>query len=274
MLWFFASFGSFVHADFDPMNLPKLTEYVSDFSNVLDANTLLELNSNAQLYDQRTTNQLVAVLIPNRNGRELFDIWMNIFNTNGIWQAGKNNGLLLIISTQEKKIRIIVGYGLEWQMPDLLASRIIEEDIRPLVNNWDFSGAVRAFYQRSIQAITTDEYQTVSASTSNSNSEFPWILGLIIGVIFAGFLKSMWSTKKWSRRYISLVLTILLIWFAIWLAIWISVNIFFGFLVGIFFYFTGIMPGRGWFGGGWISFGGWGGFSWWGWSSGGGWAGD
>lgn len=263
-------FGSFVNAQVDPMNLPKLTQYVSDFSNVLDSNSLAELRWIAQSYDKQTTNQIVAVLIPNRNGRELFDIGMNIFKSNQIWQAGKNNGLLLVISTQEKKIRIVVGYGLEWQIPDLLASRIIEEDIRPLVDKGDFAGAVRAFYQRSIQAIASDEAQTISSSASKNNSESLWILGLIIWVIFAGALKSMWLTRKWLRRYISLVIIIILAW----LAIWLSITIFFGFLAGIFFALTGIMPGRGWFGGGWISFG-WGGwFDWWGGDSGWGWAGD
>jgi uncharacterized protein len=267
---FFGLFGSFVNAQIDPMNLPKLTQYVSDFSNVLDSNVLAELNWFAQSYDQQTTHQIVAVLIPNRNGRELFDIWMKIFNENAIWQARKNNGLLLLISTEEKKIRIVVGYGLEWQMPDLLTSRIIEEDIRPLVNNWDFSGAVHAFYERSIRAIDTNEYQTIPSSTSQNNSENLWIIGLILWFIFTMILKKKRLTKKWFTRYLWIFLILILLW----LVIWLSITVLFGFLAGIFFAFTGIMPGRGWFGGGWISFGGWGGFSGWGWSSGGGWSGD
>jgi uncharacterized protein len=53
------------------------------------------------------------VLFPHRQGNELIDIGMNIFNTNGIGQKHKDNGLLLLISTDEKRIRIVVGYGLE-----------------------------------------------------------------------------------------------------------------------------------------------------------------
>lgn len=101
-------FVSFTHAAIDPMNLPKLTQYVSDFSNVLDTQSLADLNMSAKSYDTQTSNQIVAVLIPNRNGKELFDIGMNIFDTNGIGQSDKDNGLLLVISTEEKKIRIIV----------------------------------------------------------------------------------------------------------------------------------------------------------------------
>jgi uncharacterized protein len=92
------------------MNLPQLTQFVTDFSNVLSADQISELSALAKDYETKTTNQLVTVLFPNRNGNELFDIGMNIFNDNQIGQKDVNNGLLLVISTEEKKIRIVVGY--------------------------------------------------------------------------------------------------------------------------------------------------------------------
>jgi uncharacterized protein len=107
-----ASFA-FAQAQVDPMNLPKLSQYVTDFSNVLPADQLSSLNALAQQYDAQTTSQLVTVLFPNRNGNELIDIGMKVFTDNGIGQKDKDNGLLLLISTDEKKIRIVVGYGLE-----------------------------------------------------------------------------------------------------------------------------------------------------------------
>lgn len=60
---------------------------------------------------------------------------MKVFRDNNIGQKDKNNGLLLLIATDEKKIRIIVGYGLEGSMPDGLASNIIKDNIRPRVNS-------------------------------------------------------------------------------------------------------------------------------------------
>ena len=56
---------------------------------------------------------MVVVFIPSRNGNELFDIGMKIFSDNKLGQKEKNNGILLVIATEEKKIRIITGYGLE-----------------------------------------------------------------------------------------------------------------------------------------------------------------
>jgi uncharacterized protein len=112
-----------------------------------------ELNTIARDYETQTSNQLVTVLFPNRQGNELIDIGMKVFTDNAIGQSKKNNGLLLLISTQEKKIRIVVGYGLEGIYPDAIANRIIEENIRPLVNAGDFVGAVKVFYSKSAEII-------------------------------------------------------------------------------------------------------------------------
>ena len=97
----------------NPMQLPKLTQRVTDFSTVMTPYQIDNMNTTAKSYEDETSNQLFVVLFPHRQGNELIDIGMKIFTDNGIGQKNKNNGLLLLISTEEKKIRIIVGYGLE-----------------------------------------------------------------------------------------------------------------------------------------------------------------
>lgn len=129
---------TYAQGQVDPMNLPQLTLRVNDFSDVLTTSQSDELNTVAKDYETQTSSQLVTVLFPNRNGNELIDIGMKVFTDNGIGQKDINNGLLLLISTEEKKIRIVVGYGLEGAYPDLMASQVIENDIRPLVNSGDF----------------------------------------------------------------------------------------------------------------------------------------
>ncbi|MEI8092539.1 MAG: TPM domain-containing protein [bacterium] len=90
------------------MNLPKLTQWVTDFSDTLTTSQLSEVNAVAKAYEDASTNQIVAVVFPNRNGNELIDIGMKIFTDNAIGKKNVNNGLLLLISSEEKKIRIIV----------------------------------------------------------------------------------------------------------------------------------------------------------------------
>ncbi|MEI7563102.1 MAG: TPM domain-containing protein [bacterium] len=154
----------------DPMKLPKLTQWVTDFSSSLSLNQTDELNTIARDYETQTSNQLVTVLFPHRQGNELIDIGMKVFTDNAIGQAKKNNGLLLLISTQEKKIRIVVGYGLEGVYPDAIANRIIEENIRPLVNAGDFYGAIKAFYSKSAEVIGGEF--TMDTWTSSAQAYF------------------------------------------------------------------------------------------------------
>jgi uncharacterized protein len=147
----FLSF-SYAQTSIKVMDLPKLERYITDFTNTLTTEELNSLEAIAENYNEKTSHQLVAVVIPDRQGRELFDIGMKIFNDNGIGPKN-NNGLLLLIANTEKKIRIIVGYGLEDEIPDLKANRIIENSIRPLVNKGQLFDAIKAYYVESQKAI-------------------------------------------------------------------------------------------------------------------------
>jgi uncharacterized protein len=112
-LWSLVSFlvlmisFSFAQTSLKVMDLPKLERYITDFTDTLTTDELNELEAIAENYEEKTTNQLVAVVVPDRQGRELFDIGMKIFNENGIGTKS-NSGLLLLIAKDEQKIRIIV----------------------------------------------------------------------------------------------------------------------------------------------------------------------
>jgi uncharacterized protein len=227
-------------------------------------------------------------LIPNRNGNELFDIGMNIFKKNKIWQAKINNWLLLVISTEEKKIRIVVGYGLEWTIPDALASRIIEQDIRPYVNSWDLVQAIKNFYSRSISAIASDEWlayldkgsDAISSQSDSDDSDPSFWLGIMLWGVLWSILKS-WKKKKSLWRKILVIVSVIVLlaciaWFASfalaflasffwWTAVWVVLG-----LTGLLWLILS-MRWWGWFGWGWF---GWGWFSWWWGDSGWWWAGD
>jgi uncharacterized membrane protein YgcG len=68
----------------NPMELPKLTQSVTDFSNTLTMSQLNELNLAAKTYENETSNQLFVVLFPHRQGNEMIDIGMKIFKDNKI----------------------------------------------------------------------------------------------------------------------------------------------------------------------------------------------
>ena len=179
----------------------------------------------------------------------------------------------MLIATEEKKIRIIVWYWLEWDLPDALVKRIIENDIRPLVDKGDFASAVNAFYKRCSEAIDNNEASSIKNEffSQEQKEEWFWIFGLILGFILASLIKKKKIKKTIKKIWIPLLvilIVVLIIWLGTLLMVWI--------VAGLIFGFTGFLPWRGgrWFGWGfWWWFGWWGFSGWWG-SSGGWWAGD
>ena len=168
ILWILTLVSSFSSADsIDPMNLPKFEHFVNDYSNVFTEEQRLELGMLAKNIETNSGYQIVTVLFPHREGNELFDIALKAFNENQIWDKERNDGLLLAIATEEKKIRIMVWYGLEWKIPDALASKIIEEIIRPEVKKENFYEAVKKFYEKLPEYLEEPE----NLNTENSSEE-------------------------------------------------------------------------------------------------------
>ncbi len=118
----------------NPLELPKLTKHVTDFSWVLTSAQIESFSKQLAEHETRTTEQVTVVLFPHREWHELLDIWLKIFNENGIGQKNLNNWLLLIIATDEKKIRIITGKWMEIKYSEMRCRDIIENHLRPLLN--------------------------------------------------------------------------------------------------------------------------------------------
>lgn len=163
---------------------PLLTGRVVDNANLLSANTRSQLNSLLAEHEQQTSNQIVVVTLPSLNGYEISDYSYQLGRHWQIGQAGKDNGVLLVVAKQERKIRIEVGYGLEGALTDALSSQIIRNDITPLFKQGSFDAGINAGAQAIVQAIQ-GEYQSVSNNgnrdESTANKVMPFIMFGAIG---------------------------------------------------------------------------------------------
>ncbi len=81
---------------------------MNDYAGVLSQEESKTLNQLAEAAEKATKHQIVTVLFPHRAGNELFDIALKAFNENEIGDKERDDGLLLVIATEEKKIRIMV----------------------------------------------------------------------------------------------------------------------------------------------------------------------
>jgi len=125
------------------MLIPKLKYYVNDYSWVLKPSRTQKIDTEFRSLYINTDIQAVTVLFPHRKWKALKDIALEIFNSNGIGKKWKNSGLLLIISTDEKKIRIMVWKGLEWTYTTQWCKYIIETKLRALVESWKYEEVLK-----------------------------------------------------------------------------------------------------------------------------------
>ncbi|MCZ2222557.1 MAG: TPM domain-containing protein [Chitinophagales bacterium] len=123
-------------------NPPRLVNDNAGLLNKLDADAL---ERKLVALDDSTGNQIVVLTIPSLNGEILEDVAVNTFRDWGIGGKENNNGILLLIALQDRKIRIEVGYGLEGAIPDVVANDIIKNDLTPAFKEGNYlSGITKA----------------------------------------------------------------------------------------------------------------------------------
>lgn len=111
-----------------PPNPPRL---VNDAANILSPEQRQILEDKLVALDDSTSNQITIVTIPSLNGYDIADYANKLFRDWGIGGKKNNNGILVLIAIEERRVRIEVGYGLEGAIPDITASSIIDNEITP-----------------------------------------------------------------------------------------------------------------------------------------------
>jgi uncharacterized protein len=123
---------------------PELTGRIVDDAQLIKPEDRTAIEAELAALEQKSTDQLVVVTLPSLQGYEIEDFGYQLGRKWGIGQAGRNNGVLLIVAPNERRVRIEVGRGLEPILTDLLSKLIIENTILPAFRRGDFSGGIRA----------------------------------------------------------------------------------------------------------------------------------
>jgi uncharacterized protein len=115
---------------------------VNDFAGILSPTERQSLEARCRQLRERTGAQLAVVTLKSLNGGQIDDFADKLFKRCGIGEKDKNNGLLLLVAMAERKARIEVGYGLEPVVPDALAGRIIDHQLRPRFRNQQYAAGL------------------------------------------------------------------------------------------------------------------------------------
>lgn len=112
-------------------DIPILTERVTDEVNILTVDEWSSLRDRLLSIESQTSAQIFVYIIPSLEGETIESYAMSVAEKSGIGQKGKDNGVLLLLSTGDRKVRIEVGYGLEDTVTDVYCNRIIRNVMIP-----------------------------------------------------------------------------------------------------------------------------------------------
>src|SRR5690606_17131766 len=127
-----------------PAAIPELRQRVTDTTGTLDASTQDHLTQALAALEQRKGAQIAVLMIPTTGQEGIEQYAVRAFEQ---WRLGRedvDDGILFLIAKDDRRLRIEVGYGLEGAVPDLLAGRIIREQVAPRFAQGDFAGGVQA----------------------------------------------------------------------------------------------------------------------------------
>lgn len=246
-----------------------LNNPVIDEAKILSASDKQAIETKLRSLNDRGLAQAAVVIVPTTNGEDIFDYSMKVADR---WKLGKKDtdqGLLMVVAVNDRKMYILTGYGLEGTIPDAVAKRIINDDITPRFKQGDYAGGIIAGINRIEERLTADPAILKQADAnrvntnaqSNQEGDIP-----LIFLGFFGFVAGMILTSILGRFFGSMATAGGIVTLGTIFGAGLLGSMFVAFIVFLFLLFRGggggggvvFLPGGG-FGGGGFSGGGFGG---------------
>ena len=136
---------------------------IHDEAKILSPAFVSELEQLLKVHEDSTSNQIALLIIPTLEDEPIEDYSLRVAETWKLGQAKNDNGALLLIAVNDRKVRIEVGEGLEGVLPDAVCNQIIRNEIAPHFRQNDYEGGIRAAVTAMIQAIG-GEYEADQSS--------------------------------------------------------------------------------------------------------------
>ncbi|MDA5193297.1 TPM domain-containing protein [Govanella unica] len=196
--------GTFaVHAQ----SFPALTGRVVDDANLLTPADKATLTARLEQLEAQSQRQLVVVTLPSLQGYDIEDYGYQLGRKWGIGSKERNDGALLIVAPNERKVRVEVGYGLEPILTDALSSTIISRDILPHFRDGQYSAGIVAgadsiakqleLPEDQARAVAAEAAKAAKKQETGGPSLFFWVIFFFIFVLPA--LRSMFGGGRTHR---------------------------------------------------------------------------
>jgi uncharacterized protein len=161
--------------------IPFLSGRVNDYASILSTQTVWQLDQELKAHEDSTSNQVVVLTVNSLDGMAVQDYALKAAETWKLGQKGKDNGVLLLVAKEDRKVSIQVGYGLEGTLTDAICNTIIRREIIPSFKANDYDGGIR----KGVDAILAglQGTYTADARTGGRSGNPP---GIMFSVMFLG----------------------------------------------------------------------------------------
>ncbi len=166
-------------------DIPSLTARVNDYAAMLSSATRQQLESILAALEREESTQLAVLTIDSLQGENLEDFSLKVVEKWRLGQKGLDNGALLLIAKNDRKLRIEVGYGLEGVLTDLTSGRIIRDIITPQFKNGNFDQGVIDGVSAMIAAVRGEF--TAQTAVSSGKQSADDISGFVVFLLFILF---------------------------------------------------------------------------------------
>lgn len=173
-------------------NFPALSGRIVDQANIIPVETRVALEPKLAELETKSGIQLVVATVNSLDGDEIEPYANQLFRTWKLGEKTKNNGVLLLVAPNERRVRIEVGYGLEGTLTDALSKVIITNAVTPRFKAGDFGGGISRGVDDIITVLTTDSSEWQKRPSlrldSPSSEQFPpwlFVAGLLVVVALA-----------------------------------------------------------------------------------------
>ena len=183
----------FAHAELAA--IPELSSRVTDLTQTLSAAEQAQLEQKLAAFEAKKGSQIALLIVASTQPEEIEQYALRVVEK---WKIGRDkvdDGLLVLIAKDDRKMRIEVGYGLEGAVPDLYAKRIISEVISPKFKQGDYFGGLDAGLNSLIGLVDGEPLPAPSSTQASGMGIMDMLPILMFGALISGlFLRSMFGT--------------------------------------------------------------------------------
>ena len=165
--------------------IPPLTARVTDLTSTLNGEQKAMLEQQLADLEARKGAQLVVLILPSTQPETIEQFGIRLFEAWTVGRKGVDDGVMLIVAKDDRRLRIEVGYGLEGALNDATAKRIISETITPQFKNGDFPGGITAGAAAISKIIEGEQLPEPSATGGGQMNIDDVPEGLLIGLLIA-----------------------------------------------------------------------------------------